>query len=38
LNINLDINNKRQNCRIGTVGAGILVKGKENEGDYGEGI
>jgi hypothetical protein len=39
LNINLNINNKRQDCKIGTVCAGILVgEGRVNEVDEGEGI
>jgi hypothetical protein len=32
LNINLNINNERQNCKIGTVG-GALEAGRVNEGE-----
>jgi hypothetical protein len=40
LNINLNINNVRQDCKIGTVcGRGVLMGGmRVNEGDKGEGI
>jgi hypothetical protein len=38
-NINLNINNEKQNCKIGTVCGGVLVRGgRVNGGDYGEGI
>jgi hypothetical protein len=37
LNLNLDINNERQECKIGTV-VGVLVGGRVNEGDLGEEI
>jgi hypothetical protein len=39
LNIDLDINNERQEYKIGTVWGGYLWKGgRMNEGDEGEGI
>jgi hypothetical protein len=39
LNTNLDINNERQDCKIGTVGVrGTVGRGRANEGDEGEGI
>jgi hypothetical protein len=31
LSINLNINNKKQDCKIGTVGGG--TRGRVNEGD-----
>jgi hypothetical protein len=38
LNIDLEINNERQDCTIGTVGR-VLKRGeKVNEGDEGEGM
>jgi hypothetical protein len=37
LNIDLDINNKSEDCKIGTVG-GVLMSGEVNEGDEDEGI
>jgi hypothetical protein len=35
LNIDLEINNEKQNCKIGT-GESILGRGRVNEGDSGE--
>jgi hypothetical protein len=37
LNINLDINNKIQDCKISAMW-GVLVGGKMKRGDKGEGI
>jgi hypothetical protein len=39
LNINFDINNKRQNWKVGTEWGGVLVRGGSvNKGDWGKGI
>jgi hypothetical protein len=39
LNIDLDISNKRQNCKIGTVFGGVTSgRGRVNEEDEGEGV
>jgi hypothetical protein len=39
LNINLNINNERQDCKIGTMCVGVLEGGgRVNEEDEGEGI
>jgi hypothetical protein len=39
LNIDLNINNERQDCEIGTVWGVVLVgEGRLNEGDEGEEI
>jgi hypothetical protein len=38
LNINLNINNERQDCDIGIVWGGTSGKGRVNEGDQGESI
>jgi hypothetical protein len=37
LNIDLDINNERQDCKIGTVG-GLCGRGRGNGGVEGDGI
>jgi hypothetical protein len=39
LNIDLEINDERQDCKIGTMYGGILVGGRRvSEGDEGEGM
>jgi hypothetical protein len=37
LNIGLEINNERQDCKIGTVW-GVLLEGRRVNGDDGNGI
>jgi hypothetical protein len=38
LNINLNINNERQDCKIDRVGWVLVGRGRVNEGDGGEGM
>jgi hypothetical protein len=38
LNTDLNINNERQDCKIGTVWGGSCGKGRGNGGDEGERI
>jgi hypothetical protein len=38
LNTDLDINNERQDCELGTVWGALVGGRRVNEGDGGEGI